>query len=86
MLESNWQEVVAKVASYLRDCHPEGIDLEIQADGVHQDLDKWWYVPVKPSSNPGRTYVFYEALADVEEELEQKENLDVVLVPTYNND
>jgi len=79
------QQIVDLVNRYLRDRHPEGLDLLALTDGVRREAE-WWYIPVKPSAIPQRSFPYYEALADVEEELEQKEKLDVVLVPTYNDD
>jgi hypothetical protein len=40
-----------------------------------------WYVPVRPDREPRKLFPYYEALADVEEELDEKEQLRVVLTP-----
>jgi hypothetical protein len=44
--------------------------------------DDYWYVPVQPSSQPPRTFEYYEVLADVETDLSEHERLKVWLVPT----
>lgn len=72
--------VVRKVRLYLKDCHPEGINLEVIEQGVRRE-DFWWYVPVRPSLEPDKRSAYYEALAEVEGELEEKEKLTVFLAP-----
>jgi hypothetical protein len=54
--------------------------LEVVDHGVRKEKN-WWYVPVRPSTEPVKRYEYYEALADAEGELEEKENLTVLLVP-----
>ena len=76
----NKQSVARKVRQYLKDCHPSGITLEV-IDADVKRADSRWYVPIRTDKEPVKQYEFYEALADVEGELEDKENLTVLLVP-----
>lgn len=73
--------VIAAVRRLLQSRHPGGVTLEVVPDGVRQDQD-WWYVPVRPSAQPPKRYEYYEALAEVENELQKSEQLTVLLVPT----
>jgi hypothetical protein len=75
------KDVVELVGRYLKDKHPGGATLEALIEGVRHEQD-WWYVPVRPSIEPARRYEYYEALADVETDVETKEHLTVLLVPT----
>jgi len=76
------KRTVAKaVRMYIKDCHPGGASLEVIEQGIRKE-EYWWYVPVRPSVEPVKRYEYYEALADVEEALEENENLTVFLVPT----
>ncbi len=75
------QAVAQKVAEYLRDCHPGGITLEVDANRIRKE-DHWWEVPVRPDVEPRKLSEYYEALAHVEEELEEREQLNVFLVPS----
>jgi len=75
------QDVVELVGRYLKDKHPGGATLEALAQGVRHEQD-WWYVPVRPSIEPARRYEYYEALADVETDMETQEHVTVLLLPT----
>ena len=75
------KEIVEIVARYLKDKHPGGATLEALTQGVRHEQD-WWYVPVRPSVEPKRRYEYYEALAEVENDLEEAEHLTVLLLPT----
>jgi len=80
MNKPNKRSVAKAVRKYIKDRHPGGATLEV----VEQDIRKeeyWWQVPVRPSIEPRKRYEYYEALADVEGEVEEKENLTVFLVP-----
>ncbi len=75
------KEIVEIVERYLKDKHPGGATLEALPQGVRHKQD-WWYVSVRPSVEPERRYGYYEALADVENALEESEHLTVLLLPT----
>ena len=72
--------VARKVRRYLKDIHPEGAELEVLERGVRRE-EFWWYVPVRPSQEPDKRSAYYEALAEVEGQLEEKEKLTVFLAP-----
>jgi hypothetical protein len=71
--------VAEKVSAYLQDCHPGGVTLRV--DPKHLSLqNRVWRVPVKPDAEPPNLMEYYEALADVEIALEEREHLKVWLV------
>ena len=79
------KEVVEIAGRYLKSRHPGGVTLEALAEGVRHEQD-WWYVPVRPSEEPKRRYEYYEALSDVETELEDKEHITVLFLPIAPQD
>ncbi len=81
----NKRTVAKAVRKYIEDYHPDGATLEVVEQGIHKE-EYWWYVPVRPNVEPMKRYEYYEALADVEEALEENENITVFLVPTVPED
>ena len=77
---TNERTVIEAVRKQLAGLHPGGVTLDVVLDGIRQDQD-WWYVPVRPSSEPTKRYEYYEALAKAETELQKSEGLTVLLVP-----
>lgn len=82
--KSNKRTVTEAVRRYIKDCHPGGLTLEVVEQGIRKE-EYWWYVPVRPNVEPVKRYEYYEALADVEEALDENENLTVFLVPTVTD-
>ena len=70
--------VAQKVREYLVDRHPGGITLNVVDDDVIR-YDNWWRVPVRPSAWPARLFEYYETLAEVEGDLQEREHLDVLI-------
>lgn len=81
MKELTEQQVIDAVDKYLKDHHPGGADLKTLAHGIRHEQE-WWYVPVRPSVQPSKRYEYYEALAEVENEMQKSEGITVLLVPT----
>jgi hypothetical protein len=81
MIELDEKTVAQVVRDYIRDRHPGGVTLEVVEDGVHK-IDHWWRVPVRPSSQPPHTFEYYDALAEVESEIQEDKQLNILLVPT----
>ena len=64
--------------------HPcVGVTIELLEEGVRRD-GNWWYVPVRPTKDFGRTYKYYETLTDVEDDVKRDlgPGTDVLLVPS----
>ena len=81
MSKFNRQTVARVVSDYLRDCHPEGVSLEVDEQGI-QKVGCQWRIPIRPSAEPAERYEYYEALTDIEIALSEREKLNVFLVPS----
>jgi hypothetical protein len=66
------------VRKYLAGHQPGGVNLEVVEQGIRHE-DGWWRVPVRPSTWPKKRYEYYEALAEIESELQEKEKLNVLI-------
>jgi hypothetical protein len=80
MSKYNRHTVAQLVSDRIRDCHPEGVSLEVDEQGIRK-VDCQWRVPIRPSAEPVNRYEYYEALTDIEIELSEQEKLNVFLVP-----
>jgi hypothetical protein len=78
MAQMSEKGVAQKVREYLRDRHVDGVTLEVVEDAIRK-VDYWWRVPVRPSIWPKRMFEYYEALAEVESEIQEKEHLNILL-------
>ncbi|MCA9446731.1 MAG: hypothetical protein KC931_06425 [Candidatus Omnitrophica bacterium] len=61
----------------------EGLDvlpLRVIEEGVRKE-GEWWIVPIQASRVPNPRYPYYEALAELEGNLEEEDHMDVVIVP-----
>jgi hypothetical protein len=78
-------EIAEKVREYLKREAPDfGVQFRIDVldDGIYQEDDEYWYVPVLPEKQPKRTSDYYEMLAEIETCLLETDDLQVTLVPT----
>ncbi len=78
----NKQKVAALVRHYIKDCHPNGMTLEVIEDGIRQEKS-WWDVPIRLSMDPPKLYELQGALVNVEIGLKDQENLTVFLEPIF---
>jgi hypothetical protein len=53
------------------------VTLEILERDVRK-IDDWWRVPVRPSALPTRMFDYYEALADLENDLQENDQINVL--------
>ena len=77
------EDVKDVVSQYLAPHQPSGYQLRIT--GVKQDGD-YYYVVVQPSRDDIRSYDYYNLLAETENDIEEKENLNIMLVPALPGD
>jgi hypothetical protein len=80
---ATWQDeqtIAQVVRDYIRDRHPDGVTLDVVDEGVHK-IDYWWRVPVRPSAEPPHTFEYYDALAEVEGQIQEDKQLNILLVP-----
>jgi hypothetical protein len=81
MGEVSEHDVVRLVRESLQVHHPTNITIDVIENGISQRNGSW-YVPVRPSSQPPKTFEYYESLAEVESEIEENQNINVLLVPS----
>ncbi len=74
------QRIVELVQKYLEPHQPKDFRLEIRPDAIEQEED-WYYVVVEPSREDARSYEYYGRLAEAELDLQDKEHLNILLVP-----
>jgi len=85
MKQLTQQDVGKKVEKSLAHHHRPGWRVQVLKDDIRLD-DDWWYVPVRPDQETQRTIQYYDLLAEVEEELQDKEKLNILLVPVSSED
>ena len=76
-MEMTKQQVAQKVRDRLVGIHPGGVTLEVVEESIYK-IDQWWRFPIRPSRWPKRVSDFYETLAEVATDLQEKDNLDVI--------
>src|SRR5438552_2673909 len=81
MSETEQRRVADKVREYLDRRGHNGISFEVVDEELRQE-DHWWRVPIHPSAEPEKRYWYYETLAEVEEDLSEKEGISAWLVPS----
>ena len=72
-------EVVQRVRPYVDGHHVDGVTLEIIEARVHLQ-DGYWNIPVRPSRWPSPLFPYYEALVDLEDQVQENEGLKVTFV------
>jgi hypothetical protein len=72
------QKIAAIVDKYFAGRQIDGISFETDAARIWQG-DNWWRVPVRPSRWPRRMFPIYEEMAEAEQEIADKENLNILL-------
>ncbi len=76
--------IVALAQKYLEPHQAPDYRMEVEADSIQQD-DDWYYVVVIPSRYDIRSYDYSARLAEAELDLQEKEQLNVLLVPALPN-
>ena len=79
-MEQSKHEIAEAIRRYLKDRHPGGATLEVVEQNMRRE-EFAWHVLVQPDFEPARMFEYHEALADVEAELADCENLNVFLIP-----
>ena len=77
---TNPQQVIKLVERYLESHQPRDYRLRVLTEGVRQD-ENWWYVSVQPTSERPRSYDYYDALSETEQDIQEKEHENILLVP-----
>lgn len=74
------EQIAELVRRYAEVEEPRDLRIEVLDAGVRPDGDGW-YVPVRALVELPKRYPYYEKLADIEEHLHEREQIDVLLVP-----
>ncbi len=74
------KEVGALVQKYLEKQRLGDITFSVLEEEVRRERYAW-YVPVLPSRQPEKMFAYYEVLAEVETEIDEKEHLNVLFMP-----
>ena len=78
------EKLAALVQRYLEPHQASDYRLNVMADGVRQE-DDWWYVVVQPDKSDVRAYDYAARLSEAEQDLQDKEHLNVLFVPVMPN-
>lgn len=71
-------EVAARIRPYVLSKRVG--DIALSLDDAHISLrNGYWRVPVRPSHEPNPLFPYYEALADIEDEVQEKEGIKVTI-------
>jgi len=73
--------VAKMVQTALRGRNAHAARARVIADEVTRHPDGMWYVPVSVMRDTEHMALIYQAFSEVEDALEERENLDVLLVP-----
>ena len=85
LLDLKDRERIAELARrYLQPHQPRDYRLEVDVESIHQDED-WYYVVVEPSREGVRSYDYSARLAEAELDLQEKEKVNILLVPALPN-
>lgn len=77
IIEWSRESVAQRVRERLVGVQPGGVTLEVVDERVRQ-IDNWWRVSVRPSHEPERWLAYSRALGELENELREKDQLDVI--------
>lgn len=80
MTDQNQHTVAQAVREHIDNHRINGITLEVVEPDIRRE-EHWWSVPVRLSAEPPKLSEYFEALADVEGDLEENEQLKVLLLP-----
>jgi hypothetical protein len=72
------QEVALRVRPYVTSRHVGDIALRIDDSRIHL-RNGYWNIPIRPSRWPNPLFPYYEALAEIEDEVQKQEGLKVTL-------
>lgn len=72
------ETVAARVRPYVAGKSVGNVALFVDDARIHL-RNGYWRIPVRPSREPNPLFAYYEALADLEEEVQEKEGLKVTM-------
>jgi hypothetical protein len=78
-------KVLDLIESYLERHQPKDYRLNVSREGVRQD-GNWWFVVVQPDRDDMNARDYSVIMSQTEDELEDREHLKVLLVPSLPGD
>ena len=84
MVASNRDSVAKAVQDLLNQRRGEGVAARVVANEVRAGADNnsdWWWVPVEFTDQSNKLSAYYDVFAEIEENLEEQQHLNVLLVP-----
>lgn len=82
MIAGNPDQIARLVQQRLNQGGAHTSRVRVLSDEVRPATDgDWWFVPVSYQEDPSNMYIYYDAFARIEEELEDSEHVSVLLVP-----
>jgi hypothetical protein len=72
------QEVAVRVRPYITNRHIGDIALQVDAARIHL-RNGYWNIPIRPSRWPNPLFPYYEALAEIEDQVQEQEGLKVTI-------
>ena len=81
------QEVADRVRPYVANKKAGTISLSMDEAHIHL-RNGYWRIPVRPAVEPKPLFAYYEALADIEEEVQDREGIKVTIAsgdPLYED-
>ena len=72
------QEVAVRVRPYITTRHIGDIALQIDDARIHL-RNGYWNIPIRPSRWPDPLFPYYEALAEIEDQVQEQEGLKVTI-------
>ena len=79
-MEQTQQQVEARLRPYLERYPIYDTVVEIVEGAGHLE-EGWWYVPVRLNTQVAHTYQYYDLLAEIEDEIKEREQLKVLFFP-----
>ena len=80
MTPTTKQDIFDVVRRYLEPHQPQNYRLQIITDACRQE-DDWWYIVVQPDRDEVQAFEYALILNVMEQELQEKEGLKVLLFP-----
>ena len=71
-------DVALRVRPYITGRHIGDIALRLDDDRIHL-RNGYWNIPVRPSRWPDTLFPYYEALAEIEDQVQENEGLKVTI-------
>ncbi len=78
-------EVLDKVEQYIRQRQPQEFQLNVVRQGVRHE-GNWWYVVVQPVPPDISARTYQEVMEEAEEDMDQREHVNVLLLPNLPGD